>query len=302
MTTSLDEALKKHRAGRLDDAEQDYRAILEADPRSAEAWGAAEPLIEKALEHSPNAAKYHNNYGVAAERLGKTSDALTRFARAAELDPDFADAHCNLGTALQALGRTEDAERSFERALALEPGHARAHSNLATVAGATAHFRAAADNDPKLFEPLRNLCVIYKEAGLVEPARPFFARALAVQDSDGLRINRALLPAIYDSQAHIEETRATFEAAVDAVLQDKLTIADPLREVGLAAFYLPYQGYDDRALQTKLARLYAGACPALNFTAPHAASRNAWQPERRLRVGFASASSRNSCAIIPSGN
>lgn len=309
MTTSLDEALKKHRAGRLDDAEQDYRAILEADPRSAEAWhllgvialqrgepGAAEPLIEKALEHSPNAAKYHNNYGVAAERLGKTSDALTRFARAAELDPDFADAHCNLGTALQALGRTEDAERSFERALALEPGHARAHSNLATVlkasgeiAGATAHFRAAADNDPKLFEPLRNLCVIYKEAGLVEPARPFFARAFAVQDSDGLRINRAtLLPAIYDSQAHIEETRATFEAAVDAVLQDKLTIADPLREVGLAAFYLPYQGHDDRALQTKLARLYAAACPALNFTAPHAANRNAWQPERRLRVGFVS--------------
>jgi predicted O-linked N-acetylglucosamine transferase (SPINDLY family) len=131
--------------------------------------------------------------------------------------------------------------------------------------------------------------VICKEAGLVETGRPFFARALALQDSDGLRINRAtLLPAIYDSQAQIEETRAAVEDAIDALLQEKLEIADPLREVGLAAFYLPYQGYNDRALQTKLARLYAEACPALNFTAPHAAARAAWQPERRLRVGFVS--------------
>ena len=50
-----------------------------------------------------------------------------------------------------------------------------------------------------------------------------------------------------------------FEKAVDALLQERPKIADPLREVGLAAFYLPYQGYDDRALQTKLARLYAEA-------------------------------------------
>ena len=309
MTSAIDEALKKHRAGRLDEAEQDYRAILKADPRSAEAWHllgvialqrgepeAAEPLIEQALELSPEEARFHNNYGVAAERLGKTSDALARFSKAAALDPGFADAHCNHGNALMALGRTDDAKQAYERALSLDPEHARAHSNLGTalkasgdIDGAAAHFRAAADSDPGLFEPLRNLCVIYKEAGLVEPARSVCARALAIQDSDGLKINRAtLLPAIYDSQAQIEEVRAAFESAVDALLRDTLEIADPLREVGLAAFYLPYQGYDDRVLQTKLARLHAEACPALNFTAPHAASRAAWQPERRLRIGFVS--------------
>jgi predicted O-linked N-acetylglucosamine transferase (SPINDLY family) len=309
MTSDLDEALKKHRAGRLDDAEQDYRAILNADPSCAEAWHllgvialqrgdaeTAEPHLEKALGLSPDNAKFLNNYGVAAERRGKMRDAAARFAKSAEIDPGFAEAHCNHGTALQALGRPEDAKRAFERALELEPGHARAHSNLGTalkasgdIDGAIVHFQAAADHDPQMFEPLRNLCVICKEAGLVETARPFFARALALQDSDGLRINRAtLLPAIYDSQAQIEETRAAVEDAIDALLQEKLEIADPLREVGLAAFYLPYQGYNDRALQTKLARLYAEACPALNFTAPHAAARAAWQPERRLRVGFVS--------------
>ncbi len=313
MTTAIDEALKKHRAGRLDDAARDYRAILESDPRCAQAWHllgvialqrgepeAAERHIERALDlapdNSPDRAKFLNNYGVAAERLGKTGDALARFAETVALDPGFADAHCNHGNALQAVGRIEDAKRAYERALAVEPGHARAHSNLGTalkaggdIEDAVAHFRQAADSDPKLFEPLRNLCVIYKEAGLVEPARPLFDRALALRESDGLRINRAtLLPAVYDSQAQIEETRAAFEAAVDALLQDRLEIADPLREVGLAAFYLPYQGYNDRALQTKLARIYAEACPALNFTAPRAASRAAWQPARRLRVGFVS--------------
>jgi len=309
MTSDLDEALKKHRAGRLDDAEQDYRAVLKADPKCAEAWHllgvialqrgdpeAAEPLIEKALSLSPDNAKFLNNYGVAAERKGEIRDAEARFAKSAAIDPDFAEAHTNHGTALQALGRLEDAKQAFGRALALEPEHARAHSNLGAalkasgdIDAAIGHFRAAADHDPNLFEPLRNLCVICKEAGLVETARPYFARALALQDSDGLKINQAtLLPAIYDSQAQIDETRAAFEKAVDALLQERLEIADPLREVGLAAFYLPYQGYDDRALQTKLARLYAEACPALNFTAPHAVSRTAWQPERRLRVGFVS--------------
>ena len=309
MTSDLDEALKKHRAGRLDDAEEDYQAILNADPSCAEAWHllgvialqrgdaeAAEPHLEKALGLSPDNAKFLNNYGVAAERQGKMRDAAARFAKSAAIDPGFAEAHCNYGTALQALGRPEDATQAFERALELEPGHARAHSNLGTalkasgdIDGAIGHFQAAADHDPHLFEPLHNLCVICKEAGLVETARPFFARALSLQDSDGLRLNRAtLLPAIYDSQAQIDETRAAVEDAIDALLQEKLEIADPLREVGLAAFYLPYQGYNDRALQTKLARLYAEACPALNFTAPHAADRAAWRPERRLRVGFVS--------------
>jgi len=309
MTSDIDEALKKHRAGRLDEAERDYRKILKHDPDRAEAWHllgvvalqrgdpeAAEPLLEKAVGLSPGNAKILNNYGVAAERRGRTDDAVARFAKAVAIDPAFAEAHTNHGTALQALGRLEEAKRAFARALELEPGHARAHSNLGAAlkaggdtAAAIRHFRAAADQDPTLFEPLRNLCVLYKEAGLVEAARPVFARALALQDNAGLRINQAtLLPAIYDSQAHVDEARAAFEQGVDALLRETPRIADPLREVGLAAFYLPYQGVNDRDLQAKLAHLYAAACPALQFTAPHAASRAAWRPGRRLRVGFIS--------------
>ena len=134
MTSDLDEALKKHRAGRLDEAEQDYQAILKADPKCAEAWHllgvialqrddpkAAEPMLEKALSLSPDNAKFLNNYGVAAERRGKMRDAAARFAKSAAIDPDFAEAHTNHGTALQALGRLEDAKQAFGRALALEP-------------------------------------------------------------------------------------------------------------------------------------------------------------------------------------
>ena len=88
MTSDLDEALKKHRAGRLDDAEEDYQAILNADPSCAEAWHllgvialqrgdaeAAEPHLEKALGLSPDNAKFLNNYGVAAERPANTTPA-----------------------------------------------------------------------------------------------------------------------------------------------------------------------------------------------------------------------------------
>ncbi len=309
MTPDIDEVLKTHRAGRLDEAERDYRAILEDDPTCAQAWHllgvialqrgdpvAAEALIEKALALAPDDARAHNNYGVAAERQGRMNEAAVRFAKAAALDPDFADALANHGTALNALGRIDEAKAAFARALALEPGHTLAHANLGAAFKATGnteaairHFQAATESDPALFEPLRNLAVVYKEAGLVEAARPAFARALALKDDVGLRINQAtLLPAIYRSQAQIDETRAAFETAVDELLHARPTLEDPLRQVGLAAFYLPYQGYDDRALQAKLAQLYAAACPSLRFTAPHAAARAAWRPERRLRVGFVS--------------
>jgi len=309
MTPDIDEVLKTHRAGRLDEAERDYQAILKDDPDCAEAWHllgvialqrgdpeAAEALIEKSLALAPEDPRALNNYGVAAERQGRMNDAAIRFAKAAARDPDFADAHANHGTALNALGRIDEAKTAFTRALDLEPRHALAHANLGAALkadgnteAAIRHFRAAAEFDPTLFEPLRNLAVVYKEAGLVEAASPVFARALSLKDDAGLRISRAtLLPAIYESQAHIDETRTAFEAAVDQLLQDRPTIEDPLRQVGLAAFYLPYQGYDDRALQAKLAQLYAAACPSLRFTAPHAATRAAWRPARRLRVGFVS--------------
>lgn len=309
MNADLEASLRAHRAGRLDVAERGYRALLEADPDCAEAWHllgvvalqrgdpeAAEALLSKAVGLEPANAKFLNNYGVAAERRGDPALAAARFAEAVAADPAFADAQCNHGTALQALGRLDEAEAALRRAVGLDPDHARAHTNLGAVLkakgarqDAIGHFETAAARDPSLIEPLQNLCVIYKEAGLVEKAAPLFTRALALHPGDGLRINRAtLLPAIYRSRDHLDEARAAFEAGVERLLDSGARIGDPLREVGLAAFYLPYQGGDDRDLQVKLARLYAEACPELRFTASHAAARAAWQPGARLRIGFVS--------------
>src|SRR3546814_17834163 len=51
-------------------------------------------------------------------------------------------------------------------------------------------------------------------------------------------------------------------------------------------FFLAYHGEDDRPLMTKLARLYAAACPSLLWEAPHCRARR--PVGRRRRVGVLS--------------
>ena len=135
-----------HQAGRLNDAEQLYRRILQADPLHADALHLlgvlahqvgrnddAVALIEKAIAQNGGVAAFHNNRGNALKALGRLDAAAAAYRRALALKPDHVEALYNLGLTLGALGGLDEAAASFGRALALRPSHAQAHLGLGDV-------------------------------------------------------------------------------------------------------------------------------------------------------------------------
>ncbi len=97
MTTSaetLQTALAHHQAGRLQQAEQLYRQLLQADPQHA---GAMHLL------------------GLIALQVGKPELAVQYISSAIRLNGNQAAFHANLGEALRASGRWDDARHRTSR-------------------------------------------------------------------------------------------------------------------------------------------------------------------------------------------
>ncbi|MCC7050073.1 MAG: tetratricopeptide repeat protein [Alphaproteobacteria bacterium] len=257
-------------------------------------------LADAAVRHMRHAAKARpgdaallGNLGALLNAAGRADEARAPLERAIKLKPDFAAAHYNLGIVLARLGDPNAAAASYQRAIALDPRHAGAHLNLANLLSearlygdAVGHYRLslAARPQPGAWISLGNTL---KEQGYWQEARQAYQQALALRDNDGARIKAAtVLPLVPQSEQEIAHSRADFAQGVDALLQRKLAIADPAREVGSTHFALAYQGGNDKDLAVASARLFASACPTLLHTAPHC--RDGAPRGEKLRVGFCS--------------
>jgi len=98
--------------GRPDDAANEYRLALEANPRDFLAC---------------------LNLGTLAARAGRYDEARSWFEKAVASQPDSDDAEANLGSALLALGRLDDARGHLDRALALNPANRFAANSLQVI-------------------------------------------------------------------------------------------------------------------------------------------------------------------------
>lgn len=139
---SVEQALTLHRAGRLDEADRIYRAILAADPRRFEALHLsgvlrhqqgrlveALRLVAAALRAKPESADAIASYGMILDSLGRHEEALASFDRVLAAHAGDAILHYNRGNALKHLGRYDEALASYDRALALAPALIEAHGN-----------------------------------------------------------------------------------------------------------------------------------------------------------------------------
>lgn len=227
--------VEHHRAGRLQEAERIYRAVLAADPASADAWNLlsivaaqvgqheqAAAFSERAVALAPGCAEYHYNLGFALHLQGQSEPAISAYRRALELDTAHTGALNNLGTVLGDLGRRTEALACHRRACELSPASPEAHFNLANDLKAEkrwneaiASYRRALDLRPAWGEALSNLGDAYQGRGEYDQAVAAYQQALLhLPDSPQVLSNLGgALQKLGDGEAAIACYRRALELA-----------------------------------------------------------------------------------------
>ncbi len=139
----LAQAIEFHQSGNPTAAEQNYRAVLEADPQQPDALHflgvlqfqrgetqQAIDLITRAIRVCPGYAAAYNNLGNILLEGNHFSAAAQAYEKATELAPDLADAYANMAIAYRAMGRMAEAVDAFRAALTLNARHRHALYNL----------------------------------------------------------------------------------------------------------------------------------------------------------------------------
>jgi predicted O-linked N-acetylglucosamine transferase (SPINDLY family) len=136
-------AVQQHQAGRLAEAERNYRQVLAQQPNHADALhllgvlaaqtgrlDAALDLIRRAIAICSTNAFYYSNLGKTLKDSGQLDQAIASYRQAIRLKPDYAEAHNNLGNALKNKGQLDEAIAAFRQAIRFKPDLTEAHYNL----------------------------------------------------------------------------------------------------------------------------------------------------------------------------
>ena len=140
---ALNVGWQHQQAGRLAQAEQVYRHILQDDPQQADAlyllgivglrqgkFDQAAAALHQFLDLQPGHAEAHSNLAVALAGQQRLAEAVKHFRQSLEIDPTNADAHSNLGLARLQQNQPQEAIADFQHALRLRPDHADAQNHL----------------------------------------------------------------------------------------------------------------------------------------------------------------------------
>jgi predicted TPR repeat methyltransferase len=192
-----------HRHGRLREAEELYRAVLDVNESDFDClhnlgllraqqgrFDDAVGLLRAGARQDPRSVEVHNNLANVLAILKRHDEAVAGFRIAIALKPDFAEAYNNLGNALATLGRADEAIAHYAQALTLRPDYADAHVNLAStlqergrLADAAVHYRQALAVSPGRAEAWLGLGQILHQTERYEEALAAFAKAPELADA-----------------------------------------------------------------------------------------------------------------------
>ena len=140
----VDQATQLLQRGQLDEAEQEFRALVDAGsshPRAHANLGAIQLLrghpgdaighLQRALDLCPDDPGVLSNLAVALRSLARFEEALALFRQALSHNPDDPGLLTQLGNLLQELGDAEEGNACFRRAIAVDSHHADAQWGLA---------------------------------------------------------------------------------------------------------------------------------------------------------------------------
>jgi tetratricopeptide (TPR) repeat protein len=165
------------RAGRFEEAEEQFRTGLRMNPRDSRIYNSLGALVQNmgrtddaineyrlALQADGSHLGARMNLAVTLFENGRRDEAIAEFREAVRLNNGSALAHYKLGVALAQMGRLTDAEEPLRRAVEIQPDWAEAWNELGTtlgrqgrVAEAVPCFAEAVRLNPRLDAASRNL-------------------------------------------------------------------------------------------------------------------------------------------------
>lgn len=203
MKQTINQALLKgvdaQKAGKLNEAEKIYQAILLVNPNN-------------------NAAL--SNLGVLLYTVGRLDEAKMCYIKLISQNLNNADAHCNLGVILQELNELENSESSLKKAIKLKPDYEMAYNNLGNTLkrlgklnDAVASYRKAIKLRSNYIDAHYNLSVILQELDQLKDSEIICKKAIELKSDHHQAYNN--LGIILQKLGSIEEAEKAYQKAID---------------------------------------------------------------------------------------
>lgn len=193
-------ALSFHTSGKMLEAEQAYKEVLNLFPEQTFIYGnladtlvqqnkvlEAEQVLEKGVNEAPQNAQMMVMLSNLKARMGKVEEGLKLSLRAIEIQPNSPEMFYNLGN-IQALSqKLEDACISYRKAISLNPDMGNAWYNLGNALHglgetkkAIEAFRTSCEKAPGLLPAYINLGNLLTEVTNYEEAQSFYEKAIQI--------------------------------------------------------------------------------------------------------------------------
>lgn len=142
----INRAVQFHQRGDFLQAEQNYKQVLEKQPKNAYVLNLlgvlysqkgehreGEKLLKKAIKTDPGIADYHSNLGLCLQQLGKPEAAEKAFKKALQIDTKFVPPLFGLGNVSLQLKKPEQAIELFKKVITINPDYLPAYNNLGNL-------------------------------------------------------------------------------------------------------------------------------------------------------------------------
>jgi predicted O-linked N-acetylglucosamine transferase (SPINDLY family) len=246
--------------------------------------------FHQVLQLKPDYAEAYYNLGFLYHKLKEYKKALQAYQEAIRHKPNFPLAYFHVGNILHLEGKLPEAKAHYLKAVEQNPSFAEAYFYLGHIDKglkrydqAVAHYQQAIIHKPDFADAYANLGLTLQGMNRMEEAVENLQKANELEKSDAIRLKLAtLLPGIYHTQAEVDLWRQRLSDEMDKLLQDDdFRIENPILDFGRTNFYLAYQGYNDKALQIKFAKLFKNTPTYSLLTATTPSS-------QKPRIGFLS--------------
>lgn len=246
-SADLQQAIACHQQGRLDEAVEGYRQVLQVDPghwntryllgtallQSGE-FRECVNLLSSVVHERPD-ADAQNNLGVAYKALGEWEQAARAFEAVVRSHPDYDQAYFNLGTLMADRGLHKDAEKCFRHGLTLNPSDQQTRFHLAQSLVAQSNWaeaelllREILAADESHAEAGMSLAYVLARTEQLDEAVAVYEQLLE-SDPDDANVHSSL-SFVFERMGRLEEAT---QAAQRAVELDP-NLADSFNNLGVA--------------------------------------------------------------------